>query len=150
MKTEIKASDLIQTLKKSKLNKGTKEFLDNLVELRNSYEDSKGNFMLKIKIYTDDDFNINGESPEFVGNLLIKDPKSVYKEFMEYIEKLEFSCHPSGQYRIVDFKEMLKYHKEELEITGCFSGGGNQTIDVSVCPVSPLIDMGNMVINLAF
>ena len=92
MKTEIKASDLIQTLKKSKLNKGTKEFLDNLVELRNSYEDSKGNFMLKIKIYTDDDFNINGESPEFVGNLLIKDPKSIYKEFMEYIENLEFSC----------------------------------------------------------
>lgn len=86
MKTEIKASDLIQTLKKSKLNKGTKEFLDNLVELRNSYEDSKGNFMLKIKIYTDDDFNINGESPEFVGNLLIKDPNQYIKNLWNILK----------------------------------------------------------------
>lgn len=73
MKTEILASQLIETLKKSKLNKGSKDFLNNLISMRENYELSKGNFMLKIEIYTDDDFSVNGESPNFSGEVLISE-----------------------------------------------------------------------------
>ena len=149
MKTEILASQLIETLKKSKLNKGSKDFLNNLISMRENYELSKGNFMLKIEIYTDDDFSVNGESPNFSGEVLISDPQKVYQEFMAYIESLKFECHPSGQHRIDSFKELLKIYEEEISTTGELSAGGNQTIDVSVCPVSPFINIGGVVLNLA-
>ena len=58
MKTVIKASDLIQTLKNAKTIGTAKDFLTELQSLRDSFIESQGKKMLMIEIDTDEDFSI--------------------------------------------------------------------------------------------
>ena len=55
MKTVIKASDLIQTLKNAKTIGTAKDFLTELQSLRDNFIESQGKKVLSIEIDTDED-----------------------------------------------------------------------------------------------
>lgn len=150
-KTIIKASDLIHTLKNAKMFGTSKDFLEKIQFMRSEYEKSKGLAFLSVEIYTDNDFKVNDEHEIFKGVVGINENETPYDALFRYIDSLNFSTSPHSQYKVDDFKNMVKDEivKDELNNTYHLSIGGNQTLDVWVTSTSGLIDFGVAAIDLS-
>ena len=81
--------------------------------------------------------------------IFVSSRKSIYSDYVKYIDGLVFHCHESGQYRVDDFKKMAKNCRNDLLINGEYHNGGNQTISVRVLEkISPVRDFLDMKLRL--
>ncbi|HCJ8470767.1 TPA: hypothetical protein NV714_004642 [Escherichia coli] len=153
MKTVIKASDLIQTLKNAKTIGTAKNFLTELQSLRDSFIESQGKKMLMIEIDTDEDFSIEEKmiGGIYVGKIFIEENESEHSALLRYIDALKINVNEYNKKKVEYFIEMIKSDdfRECLNADGEISAGGNQNITVYPAPVSNIILLEDISINLS-
>lgn len=153
MKTVIKASDLIQTLKNAKTIGTAKDFLTELQNIRDGFVESQGKQMLMVEIDTDEDFSIEEKmiGGIYVGKIFIEENESEHSALLRYIDKLKINVNEYNKKKVDYFIEMIKSEdfRECLNADGEISAGGNQNITVYPAPVSNIILLEDISINLS-
>ena len=153
MKTVIKASDLIQTLKNAKTIGTAKDFLTELQSLRDNFIESQGKKVLSIEIDTDEDFSIEEKmiGGSYFGKVFVEDNETEHSALLRYIDKLKINVNEHNKYKVDNFIELIKSDdfRECLNADGEISAGGNQNITVYPAPVSNIILLEDISINLS-
>lgn len=160
MKT-VKAKDIISTfiknVKVSEMVGETLEFIKELEKKAEEYKSNKDKVCLHIQINTDGDFAIknlkngSGFNEEiFEGFVFVEQNESNHDALLRFIDGIKFS---EDERSIHILKRLIgdvkrEDAKEELNNCGYLSIGGNQTIDVSIVPVSSFIHFGDINIDL--
>jgi ribonuclease HI len=105
-----------------------------------------GKEVMVISIDTDDDFAVNGHS-NYVGHFIVDG--SLTEVYKKAIATLVFTNHVNSQYKVDDFKKLLKSRDTLAEVsTGHASRGGNQTLDVSIVSAATELVVGPLTIDL--
>lgn len=153
MKTVIKSSDLIQTLKNAKTIGTAKDFLKELQSLRDGFIESQGKKMLMIEIDTDEDFSIKEKmiGGIYVGKIFIEENESEHSALLRYIDKLKINVNEHNKYKVDNFIELIKSDdfRECLNADGAISAGGNQNIIVLLGSESNIVLLENIAIDLS-
>lgn len=153
MKTVIKASDLIQTLKNAKTIGTAKDFLTELQSLRDRFIESQGKKVLSIEIDTDEDFSIEEKmiGGSYFGKVFVEDNETEHSALLRYIDKLKINVNEHNKYKVDNFIELIKSDdfRECLNADGAISAGGNQNIIVLLGSESNIVLLENIAIDLS-
>lgn len=153
MKTVIKASDLIQTLKNAKTIGTAKDFLTELQSLRDNFIESQGKKVLSIEIDTDEDFSIEEKmiGGNYFGKIVVEENETEHSALLRYIDKLKINVNEHNKYKVDSFIEMIKSDdfRECLNMDGFISAGGNQNIIVLLGSESSIVLLENIAIDLS-
>ena len=154
-KPVVKASELIKTLKKTKLSGDTKVFFEELVKLRDDFNlvKSKNKIMFSVEIDTDEDFLLNGKS--IILEKIETSDDDFYPVFLSFFNSLSVSVHENKKNKYDHLKKLVcseEFKKEFLILDEAFANikfvAGNCEVKVKLLPFNSEVDLGYMLIDL--
>jgi len=153
MKKMVKSSDFIKTLKNTELFGNVVEILNEIERKKSEYEMSLGKVILSVEIDTDEDFSIEEKmiGDVYVGKVFVEENESEHSALLRYIDALKINVNEYNKKKVEYFIEMIKSDdfRECLNADGEISAGGNQNITVYPAPVSNIILLEDISINLS-